>query len=120
MVSARKPRPLGVQLTRLWPAMNTHNPITMPLGDTLQTIRTRLRSRAIANKAEVRQGVVLALLNELSWPFFDTGVVLTLKPADRAALQIGWFSSGTLNTAKEIASALAAVVRATQVLRGNP
>lgn len=75
MGSARKPRPLGVQLTRLWPAMNIHNPITMPLGDTLQTIRTRLQSRAIANKAEVRQGVVLALLNELRWPVFDTGVV---------------------------------------------
>jgi len=48
---------------------------TMPLGETLQSIRTRLQSRAIANKAEVRQGVVLALLNELGWPVFDTGVV---------------------------------------------
>lgn len=36
-------------------------------------IRTRLHSRAIANRPEIRQGVVRELLNELRWPVFDTG-----------------------------------------------
>ncbi len=47
----------------------------MSVDETLKTLSGRIRSRAIVSKAEVRQGVILALLHELGWPVFDTNVV---------------------------------------------
>lgn len=47
----------------------------MSVAETLKTLSGRIRSRTIASKAEVRQGVILALLHELGWPVFDTNVV---------------------------------------------
>lgn len=47
----------------------------MSAAETLKTLSGRIRSRAIVSKAEVRQGVILALLHELGWPVFDTNVV---------------------------------------------
>ena len=65
----------------------------MSVAETLKTISGRIRSRAIASKAEVRQGVILALLNELGWPVFDTNVVRPAHSINGDSVDFGLLGS---------------------------
>lgn len=65
----------------------------MPLAETLKILRGRILSRAITNKAEFRQGVVLALLHELGWPVFDTNVVRPSHNINGDSVDFGLFGN---------------------------
>lgn len=47
----------------------------MALSDHLERVRERLRRGDFPSERAVSQGVLLPVLNELGWPFFDTNVV---------------------------------------------
>lgn len=54
----------------------------MDIEDHIREVRLGIEERRFANEAAVTQGIVLRLLDALSWPCWDTHVVTPQYPVE--------------------------------------